>query len=108
VIVPVAGVAGVPGTVYVKVVAPVTVIVKVPLYSVGLAPAIVTLCPVVNPWALTVVTVAGLADRVMLETDCAASAVIVPVAGVAGVPATVYVKVVAPVTVIVKVPLYAV
>ena len=48
------------------------------------------------------------AARVMLETDCAACAVIVPVAGVAGVPVTVYVKVLAPVTVIVKVPLYSV
>ena len=57
VIVPVAGVVGVPVTVYVKVVAAVTVIVKVPLYAAWLAPAIVTCCPVVNPCGLAVVTV---------------------------------------------------
>jgi hypothetical protein len=53
-IVPVAGVTGLvtivvvvpPPKLYVKVVAPVTVIANVPLYAVGVAPAIVTCAPV--------------------------------------------------------------
>ena len=60
VIVPVAGVAGVPVTVYVNVVVDATVIVNVPLYSVSFAPAIVKIIPVFNfnPFAADTVAVA--------------------------------------------------
>src|SRR5947209_929471 len=106
--VPVAGEAGAPVTEYVKVVALGTAIVKVPLYSACVAPATITLCPVVNPCGVAVVAVAVAAARVMPVTGCGAScAVIVPVAGVDGVPVIGYVKLLAPVTVIVKVPLYS-
>src|SRR5690349_18329914 len=55
--VPVAGVAGVPGIAYVNVAGPVTVTRKVPLYAGGFAPAIVAYadCAVI-PWFTLVIT----------------------------------------------------
>jgi hypothetical protein len=66
VIVPVAGVVGVPVTSYVKCVESVTVIVKSPLYSVCAAPDIVTVEPDCQLTGADRVTVAIDPDRVML------------------------------------------
>ena len=118
----VAGVAGLTGTAYVKVVVVGTdTTVKAPLYSVCVAPESVTVLPTARPWAAVVVAVAvsvppvaaslEAAARVRLDNVKAAAGLLswmVPVAGLVGFSTTVKVKCVASVTVTVNRPLYSV
>ena len=69
VMVPVAGLVGFSTTVNVKWVESLTVTVNRPLYSVWLAPEMVTLWPVLNPCAVLVAAVTVVPERVRLATE---------------------------------------